>query len=385
MLKMGATGKKISEIAFWAGIICELAVSPSGYVFGGYNEKIIILAGMLCFSVSLLLSADIKKDWKAILPVCGFGVLCFVMQRRALILRIALFLLAASGREVKKIVKLFFYGSFGIMLLGIIAAVTGDNNPMYLEELFRHEVERRYTFGFFHPNGFSFFWVRQFIMFVYLYREKLKISVMLIIEAAGVIPLLLSRSKMALALYFLIIMCDLFLRIPALKEKPEKILYIAGNIMLAAELILIYTLGIIPYPEANIGEVNNIWDLMNEATSGRLWHARDAFLSQTPGILGLKEVKEGTEIGFVNSFYHEGVLFIVIYVVLLFYLMYKMHKAKDTAGMLLILSFSFYALAESFLPYVNKNMIWIIAAAYSPWQLCEKPVDLRDEHSLKSR
>jgi hypothetical protein len=43
-----------------------------------------------------------------------------------------------------------------------------------------------------------------------------------------------------------------------------------------------------------------------------------------------------------------------------------MHKAKDKCGMLLVLGFAFYALAESFLPYMNKNMIWIAAVAYLP-------------------
>ena len=366
MLKTAATGKKISDIAFWLGMLCELAVSPSGFVFGGYNEKLIILLGMVCFSVSVFFSVDIKKDRKAIAAVCGFGLLCFFFQRRALVLRIGLFLLAAVGREVRKMVKLFFYGSWVIILLGVAAAFLGDRNPMYLEDVFRHEVERRYTFGFFHPNGFSFFWVKQYIMFLYLYRDKLPVYVLFIAESAGLIPLVFSRSKIAVCVCLLLLVTDMLLHIRNIKEKAADILFYAGNVLLACELLLVYTLGILPYPQVHVGDARNLWDYMNEVTSGRLWHARDVFLEYVPGVFGIADVEEGTEIGFVNSLYSEGILFMVIFIAVLFYLMYKMRKAKDVCGMLLLLAFACYALAESFLPYMNKNMIWIIAAAYIP-------------------
>ena len=366
MSKTDAIGKKIGDAAFWGAMACELIVSPSGYLFGDYHEKLIILLGMFLFSLSLFFAMDIKKDWKAILLICAFGLLCFYFQRRALVLRIGLFLLSASRRDIRSMIKFFFYGSFAIIALGLVFSLTGTGNPLYLEELFRHETERRYTFGFFHPNGFSFFWIRQFIMFIYLYRDKLPLYGMLIADAVCAAPLVLSRSKIALAMYLMFAAADLILRIPALKDKAEDVIFYPGCVMLSAELLLIYTLGILPYPQVHIGDARNLWDYMNEVTSGRLWHARDQFLRQLPGVFGLSEVEDGTEIGFVNSLYNEGIVFILLFVVLLYFLLYKMRKAKDKCGMLLVLGFAFYALAESFLPYMNKNMIWIAAVAYLP-------------------
>ena len=67
-----------------------------------------------------------------------------------------------------------------------------------------------------------------------------------------------------------------------------------------------------------------------------------------------------SEIGFVDSLYREGVVFVAAYCVLLFVMLYKLYKQKDKYGMFLLLCFTFYTIAESFLPYANKNGVWIL-------------------------
>ena len=135
---------------------------------------------------------------------------------------------------------------------------------------------------------------------------------------------------------------------------------------MGAELLLVYTLGIFPYPQHSMGQENNLWDIMNTVTTGRLDHARTAFLTTPVNLFGYREVEQATEIGFVNTVFHEGVIFAVLYTVLLFWLFHRLYREKDRMGMLMVLAFTFYALAEAYLPYFNKNAIWLLLIAGLP-------------------
>ncbi|MBO6207221.1 MAG: hypothetical protein J6O73_09790 [Lachnospiraceae bacterium] len=357
--------EKAATVLFWIGLCCELLVSPSGFAFGGYHEPWIIVAGMLCFSASILCSMDWKKDWWLCALLGVYGLVCYHFQHSALILRLALILLAGRGQDRKKVMTCFFFGTVGILLLTFVLAALGLHNALVTEDWYRHGIEKRISLGFFHPNGFSFFWMRAFVMGLYLYAGRMKAWMFAAVAVVVAVPFVLVESKMGLAAFVMIFAAALFLRFWK-DEKAEKIFYIAGNILMAAELLLIYTLGIFPYPEHSMGTENTYWDVMNTVTTGRLAHAREAFLSTPVKLFGYREVEQATEIGFVNAFFHEGLLFVIIYVVILFWLFRRLYRERDRMGMLLVLAFTFYALAEAYLPYFNKNGIWLLMIAGLP-------------------
>ena len=108
------------------------------------------------------------------------------------------------------------------------------------------------------------------------------------------------------------------------------------------------------------GDVRNLWDLMNEVTTGRLQKARDVLTSGMHTIMGQRGADAVNEIGFVDSLYREGIIFVVIYCVILFILLHRLYIEKNKYAIILLLCFTFYAIAESYLPYANKNAIWLL-------------------------
>ncbi len=357
-------------------MFCELLVSPSGFAFGGYHEPVIIVAGMVCFSVSILCSMDLKRDWWVFALLGAYGIVCYHFQHSALVLRLSLALLAGREQNRRRAVELYFFGTALIVALTFVLAALGLHNTLVTEDWYRHGIEKRISMGFIHPNGFSFFWMRLLVMGLYLYAERMKKWMFAVTAAVAAVPFVLVQSKMGLAAYVMIMSLAAFLCFRK-KEDTEKITYVAGNILMAAELLLIYTLGIFPYPPHTMGSEDTYWDVMNTVTTGRLAHAREAFLA-TPGTLfGYREVEQATEIGFVNTFFHEGILFSVLYVAILFWLFRRLYKEKDRMGMLLVLAFTFYALAEAYLPYFNKNAVWLLLIAGLPGRMMprksEKP------------
>lgn len=357
-----AVFKKISDIAFIAGVLCEILVMPSGFVELYYGQKYIILLGMAAFALSLLFSMDLKRDWKILIPVFAFGALCYYFQKSALMLRLGLIIMAGRTQDKRKIIKFFFLGTAAWMLLAFVLSFFGMSGPLYLQLAFRHwEGEVRWCFGFLNPNGYAFFQIKLLILGLYLYGDKMKLWVRGLLFAVGLVPLIMAVTKAGLAAYVLFSAVCLYLAYAKDKDKSLKLLWYGGVAMMVFEMLLIFTLGIFPYPEENVGQLHNYWDLMNQITTGRLSNAREVLQNNVPPIMGSVGSAEAvSEIGFVDSLYREGVVFVAIYCVLLFALLYRLYKNKDRYGMFMLLCFTFYTVAESFLPYANKNGVWLL-------------------------
>ena len=350
---------RIAETCFLLALFCELLVSVSGYAFGFYGEPKIILLGMVLFSAKILLTCNWKKDWVWFL-ICGsYGLLCYYFQSSALILRIALFCLAARDQDAEKGMKIFFWGTTAIMLYAGVLSALGRHNTLYLEQVFRNETERRWCFGFFHPNGFSFFVFRTMLLGLYLYGKKMPATVATFFFAVTGIFIFLAGSKMGIFLFVAVVLAFIIIRFWN-DEKKVKLFYYAGNTAITAELLLIcsalWFMETVPGTQEGVG----VWDFFNRLTTGRLYFANKIWNEVSPGLFGFRDFMEATEIGLVNMFYNQGIIFALGYIILVFVLQREMYRKKNMWGMLLILAFMGYSLSEAFIPYVNKNAIWML-------------------------
>lgn len=350
----------IGKLAFWAGILCELIVSVSGYAFGGYGEPYIILLGMFFFSVSILTHLELKKNWKLYLVCALVGIGYYYLQSSALILRILLIVLAGRRQQPEQVIRFFFWGTLCIMLYTGILSALGLHNTVSLTQNFRHEEETRYCFGFFHPNGFSFFLFRTLVLGLYSYGSKLKVWIIMILSAAVMFLFVLAGSKMGIAAAFCVIIAYICIRYIK-TDKQKRWLWYVGNCLMALELIFIMSSMVWFVPseaEPNHGE--GIWQIFNEVTTGRLFFAHETFTKYPVPLWGYQGFTEATEIGYVNALYNQGMIFLIGYLIVLFYVFYRMYRKKDMPALVMVLGFTFYAMAEAYLPYFNKNGIWML-------------------------
>ncbi len=359
---MDAIGNKkewIGNIAFWAGIFCELTVSFSGYLYGGYREPLIIIAGMGFFCLSILFTAEWKKDWWKFVLAGAFGLLCYCFQNSALVLRVLLALLAGRKQDAKQVVKVFFFGTAVVMGVTAILSALGLHNSLYVVGLFRNVEEVRFCFGFYHPNGYSFFILRLMIMACYVYGDKWNRISAVILAILGAVAVILSSSKMGIAAYILLVAGTALVRWK--KEKSVSLLAIPGAVLMALEIAFIYFVMVFFKPSGEWREGEGLWNVINSLMTGRAYLAHETFRSAKIPLLGYSGFEGGTEVGFVNLLYQQGLICVLLYLVCLFYIYYRRVKQKDALGMVLILVFTFYAMAEAFLPYFNKNGVWFMA------------------------
>lgn len=356
--KIKETAQRFKRPAFYIGLICELLVSPSGFASGGFMNQTLIFAGIVFFLYAAIVDMDLKKDIPLYAAVFAFSGIFLLFTRSALMLRLGLVLLAGKREDAGKVMKLYFYGTAALTLYILIRAVLGFGGDIYISDYFRHSEERRFMFGYLHPNAFSFFWFRLFIMWVYLYGLKIKRVFLALGAVIFVIPFILSSSKMGIAIFVYILAGVIFLRLDK-NEKHRKLYHRFQQFIAAAVILFIISFLFIPYPENNMGKVENAWDAVNEITTGRFEFARDALKENEIKLFGNRSVTEATEVGYVNSLIREGVIFMIIYILAVFIRWDGSVKKNEHETSLLITGFMLYSVAEAFIPYFNKNGVFI--------------------------
>lgn len=359
----------IGKIAFWAGILCELIVSVSGYAFGGYHEPMIIILGMLFFSLSICTHLELKKNWMLYLICAVVGLGYYYMQSSALILRILLILLAGRERKADPVIKFFFWGTLVIIIYTAVLAVLGLHNTVSLTRHFRHEEETRYCFGFYHPNGFAFFLFRTLVLGLYTYGKQLKLWMMALIASASMILFWMAASKMGMAAAFCVIAAFWLVRYFK-TDRAKRNFYVLGNVLMALEILFITVSMVCFVPSAEYDLTGEgLWQIFNELTTGRLFFIHKVFLNYPIPLWGYKGFMEATEVGFVNALYNQGIVFLLAYLTALFYLFYRMYRKKDMPAQVLILGFTMYAMSEAFLPYFNKNGVWMLFLGWNLYRM----------------
>lgn len=358
----------IGKISFWAGILCELIVSVSGFAFGGYHEPAIIVMGMLFFSISICMHLELKKKWLLYLICAVVGLGYYYLHSSALILRILLILLAGREQKAEQVIRCFFWGTLVIMIYTAVLAVLGLHNTVSLTQNFRHEEETRYCFGFYHPNGFAFFLFRTLVLGLYTYGKQLKLWMMAVVAAVSMILFWMAGSKMGITAAVCVIVAFWLVRYFK-TDQARKMFYFLGNTLIGMEVLFIMVSMVCFVPSAEIDLTGEgFWQVFNELTTGRLFFIHKTYLAYPIPLWGYQGFMEATEVGFVNALYNQGLVFLVVYLVALFYLFYRMFQKKDMPALVLILGFTLYAMAEAFLPYFNKNGVWMLFIGWNLYQ-----------------
>lgn len=387
---------KYSIIAFYIAMFLELVVSFSGYLFGGYNEKMLIFAGMGMSSLAIMLSYDYKNIFKKKgLITTGiyaafllYGLICFYYQNTMLVMRVVLPLIAArcvivanenisidaddkflvklrkktfSANELpQNVLKIFFYGTLITMIFAGVMSACGLYNTLSLTEVFRHVPEKRYCFGFYHPNGFAFFYFRVAMLGMYLYVKKLPAWLVPIVAAIGVIPLVLANSKMAIAGYAMVAVLVVIARTFKSKKVNTLLLIMVSFIILCVYAVVLAS----PHFWEIVGrgdKISELWCKFNdELLSGRLYGMVHMYETYSITPFGHKLGIDTTENGFINSLYAEGLVFQIIFLALVVITLVKKYKKQDRYAMIFIAGMFAYNFAESFMQYFNKNLIWMM-------------------------
>ncbi len=346
-------------------MVCELIVSPSGYAFGWYHEKVYIVVGMGCLVLSILLVPEFKKNWK-LYALCGlYGLVCYYFQHSALMLRIALALLAGRRQKRDQVIRFFFYGTLLIVVYAAVMSLLGLHNTVVMTAQFRREEETRLCLGFYHPNSLSFFVYRIYILGCFLLDRELKwkkICFVLLTVFCGTL-IFMTFSKMGiLALTLTIFMCVLKWLLP--DKIAEKVLFGISIASTAVQIVMVLVFTFLPVPKPDNVEQETLWDHLNSLTTGRIRGAMEVLEQNRFNLFGIKIVEPLTEMGFANATIQQGFVFFILYSALFIILCIKAYKYRDKAAQVVFAGSAAYSMGESYLAYFNKNPLWLMLIGY---------------------
>ena len=334
---------KIGNILFIAGVYFELLVmvtDHSSFIELPFRGRFTHVAFAI-FCIKILFTHYTKVQW-CILVLSGvLGAVSYLTCEDEYVLRTVVFIFAAKGIELKKVLQLILYGVLLGMVLNVSLSLLGIAGDVSLTAHYgRGELETRYMLGFNHANNLhDVVWYILAILLLVTYEKwNWKHYLLATVGNIGLFFLTVSRNGM-LAVQLLITACLLIKYFPKLKEM--KISYLLGGIGLGICLWMTWLGGA-------YGAVNSpLAAFLDRFLTNRLemiWeYAPISAWSLFPGGRELLYVDNG----FATLFFHYGYVVGSAYVAFLVYMLLQLCKKKDGVGLCVLVTTIFVTFIET--------------------------------------
>lgn len=363
--------RKIGEICFWLGLIVELLiviVDKSAYV--NPLESQLFRLTFLLFCIKIALTKYTTKEWVCILLAGSILFVSYLINEKDEAVRVVALIAACKGIEIKKIMKVVFWGTFSGCVLLMLLSVTGLYGSISMiadfgrgsqgEQLF----ETRYTFGMGHPNALhGMLWLVGMLAF-YCYVDRAKWYWFVLFPVIDVILFLFTDSKTG----FLVWLMSAGL-IPIMKYSKKcregKWIYLLGAVVVVG-CIAFSMIG--SHVENTYFTTDSLMHKLDKLLNGRYQscYAIEAARLENWKWFAATENTEYFDAGFVRLFYWYGIIPGMLYILMNFYLLYQSYKEKNNVLFTMVIVFSIYNLMEAHFisVYLLRNYLFVLMGYY---------------------
>jgi hypothetical protein len=268
----------------------------------------------------------------------------------------------------------FYVSVVGFMLIALLS-VTGVMGDVVLVGDFGRGIpdERRYVFGFGHPNTLFGCIFAVLLMWLWLYGKKAGVMSYFGMSLGSLIVAVISRSRTGLAIIVMTLAVAVIIRIlPDIKNAwPVYLLEVMVSpvfCILSAVLAAGYTGSI--YAGEGIPAPEIYWDIekvLSYRMSNIYYSVEDRGAILTRWKLFAGHSAEGYfDMGWVRLFYWYGIIPTVIIALLLLAIIYVCWLRRDLQTMVLIFSVSVYTIVEATFVtrYIGRDFFLLIAGVY---------------------
>lgn len=335
--------EKIGNVLFAIGVLVELLVmvtDHSSFIELPFRGRFTHVAFAI-FCIKILFTHYTKIQW-AILAASGIlGAVSYLTCGDEYVIRAVVFIFAAKGIELKKVLQMILYGMLLGTLLNVVLSLLGIAGEIKtVADFGRGGIETRYILGFNHANNLHD--VAWYIMAVALLlthkKWNWKYYLLATIGNIGLFFLTASRNGM-IAIQLLIISCFLIKYFPKLKQM--RFPYVLGGIGLGICLWMTWLGGA-------YGAVNSkLAAFFDKFLTNRL-----EMIWEYAPISAWKLFPEGRELmyvdnGFATLFFHYGYVVGIAYIAFLVYMLFHLYKKKDGIGLCVFATAIFVTFIET--------------------------------------
>ena len=357
---------RFADILFLLGFLTELLlviVDKSNFTNPLTGQ--FFRLSFLLFLPRFVITKYAPKERLLILFFLLLGGGCYLVTGRNQLIRFTVFIAAASGMEVKKLLKLALHVTAAGSAVLILLSATGIYGVLKLTDDFGHGMETRWCLGMGHPNALSCMMAMLLILFLYVYGERIKGTGYAVLFAASVCVFGLTRSNTGF------IICVLAIFLSGLLHynkglRRSSAFYTAGELVWTAGLL--YSLLVSIIRPSHIFLLEQL-DRIMTGRAAALWDR--TYYDGTLGTWHLFSSRLNTvffDMGWVRLVYWYGVIPAAAILVLLYMVLHKVRQRQDAAAFVMLITMFIYTVPEAHLvsEYIGRNYAFLLLSLYLP-------------------
>ena len=349
--------KLIAEYILLSAVIIEvmILIADKSRWINPYEGILFKITFVLCL-IKVLLTKYELKEYAVIFLFALAGLLVKVLGDRNEILRIVIFIAALKNTDVRKNLKTVFWGSFAGCAVIVLLSIFGIYGELTVEkEYLGKGFIERYCFGMGNANTFHVMVFALALLFMYLYREKLKWWAYALLLMADIGLFFLTDAKtpmiiMALSVIAMYMAGFLSQKGASGLSKLYRALLAGGNVF-AVLVSVFFAIAALPvYKWYFYSEFENPWVKFDRILTGRI-----RMLTDTTSWADIKSwtfLPEPShtryfDLGFVRIFYWYGIAIALLILLVMGALVWYLYRNEKTEALILVTMVSFFTIFEA--------------------------------------
>lgn len=366
---MEKTGTKDMLIKSWPLIIAvcfEMIVGVMGYAdYFLPGNRFFLWGVFLVYIVCAVSNHLTKSEWIGFIALILIGALQYYFSGRNTMIKMVAFLFACKGKDTEWMRKLMAYSLLTECLVIYFISFFSHFRYMWIMDvrIDRGFQGKRYSFGFVNPNCFEFFMVILVWMLIFIYHEKMKawVRILILLSMWGITWLTDSRTGLILGSMIYILFWleygwekrtqrSLAKSVPLIswlmKNRSYILLVIQGIMMLSFMLISIFLACKLDNPILN--QIDNFISGRGQQL-GTSRYGDELHLGYAENWTLFSNPLNGNyyDLGYVQIFYRFGIIPGMIYLGYIMYVIFILWTSKNVKGQIMMLGLTSYLFMES--------------------------------------
>ena len=357
------------QVLFYLALLIEIAlvIIDKSAIINPYISYFFRFTFLITLVV-VMLSDYTKREWVVIFLACTLGLISYRISGRNEILRFVLFVAACKHMELHRMLQVSFWGTF-LGCIGIAAlAVTGILGEVSLTQDYGRSagVITRYTFGFGHPNALQCMFIMLLLLGMYLFDQKLKWYMYLILMGANYGIYYLTDSRTGFLVAAAAILLALLMHETRLGNHIWA--YICGMIVLTGCIAFsIWSAVVSKYAWCDWTMAQKVSGMLNGRIKELYWGtSTHEGAIESWKLFSSRTSQTYFDMGWVRFFYWYGCIPALLGILCLILLLAECARRRDGAALVMIVSMSVYTVLEAHLvsEYIGRNYVLILLGAY---------------------
>lgn len=364
---------KIGNACFWIALFIEsviVMVDKSAYI-NPWEGKLFRLTFLL-FCIKIIATKYSKKEWIVIALIGILVSISYLINDKDEVVRAAVFVISCKNIDVKKSMKLVLGVTLVSSIILFVLAASGVFGAMTMTANFGRGpfpgiVETRYCFGMGHPNAFQCMLLMMTILAIYIYHDRMKWYMFIILEAINFVAFYFTDSNTGFLVVTAVIFGSMLMKYCSWMRDGKWVYFCFAGIILVCLALSMYGAAV----GNKYGYEHTFINRLDALLNGRFQYSysyEDARLMNWK-LFAAKSNTVYFDQAYIRLFYWYGIIPGICYIAMNLYLVYESYKQKDYMLAVMVVGLAVYGIMEAHVIsiFILRNYLFLWMGYY--WTL----------------